>query len=288
MPELPEVETVAADLRRRAVGAVIEDVWASHLSLRGRRPIDAEGLRHAVVEAVLEHVRRRGKYLICDLSSGTALLFHLGMTGSLHLAPAALEREPHTHLVFTLDHRAGRRAGLGDARIELRFVDPRRFGLCRVLAPGEEHTVPELARLGPEPLERGFGVAEFAAVLRGSQRDIKTLLLDQTRVAGVGNIYASEALWVAGIHPRTRAARLGPERLRRLHRAIREVLREAIANRGTTFRDFVDPAGRAGEHYERLHVYGRAGDPCARCGARVRSIVLGQRSTFYCPRCQRV
>jgi formamidopyrimidine-DNA glycosylase len=287
MPELPEVETVAADLRRRAVGARIEEVWTSHLTLRGRRLVDAAALRRAAVGARLDDVQRRAKYLLCELSSQTVLLFHLGMTGNLHLALSRSPRAPHTHLVFTLDRAAGRRAGLGNEPVELRFVDPRRFGLCRVLDASEVAAAPELEPLGPEPLDRGFSAARLGEALAGSRRDVKSLLLDQTRVAGIGNIYASEALWVAGIHPRATPARLGPERIARLHRAIREVLTEAIANRGTTFRDFADPAGLPGSHYERLHVYGRAGEPCERCGAKLRGIVLGQRSTFYCPRCQR-
>ncbi|HEY3356444.1 MAG TPA: bifunctional DNA-formamidopyrimidine glycosylase/DNA-(apurinic or apyrimidinic site) lyase [Polyangia bacterium] len=288
MPELPEVETVAADLRRRAVGARIEDLWTSHLALRGRRHVDGRALARAAVGATLEAVRRRGKYLLCELSSGTVLLFHLGMTGNLHLALGRSPRAPHTHLVFRLDAGAGRRAGLGDEAVELRFVDPRRFGLCRVLTRDEVATAPELARMGPEPLERGFSVTRLGEALAGSRRDLKSLLLDQNRVAGIGNIYASEALWAAGIHPRATPARLGPERVARLHRAIREVLAEAIANRGTTFRDFADPAGLPGDHLQKLHVYARAGQPCDRCGAKIRGIVLGQRSTFYCPRCQRV
>jgi formamidopyrimidine-DNA glycosylase len=288
MPELPEVETVAEDLRRRAVGARIESLWTSRQALRMRRHVDARALRRAAVGAVLEAVHRRAKYLLCDLSSGSTLLIHLGMTGSLHLAPARAPREPHTHLIFGLDATAGRRAGLADERVELRFVDPRRFGLCRVVARDAVAAAPELRELGPEPLELGFSCDRLGGILAGSRRDVKSLLLDQRRIAGIGNIYASEALWVAGIHPRTRAARIGTARVARLHTAIRQVLREAIANRGTTFRDFVDPAGAPGLHLERLHVYGRVGAPCETCGASIRSIVLGQRSTFYCPRCQRV
>jgi formamidopyrimidine-DNA glycosylase len=287
VPELPEVETVAADLRRRVVGATIEDVWSSRQRLRGCR-IDVMGLRRAAVGAAIESARRRGKYLLLELSSSRVLLFHLGMTGNLLLAPARLAQAPHTHLVLTLDRLAGRRAGVGDEALELRFVDPRRFGLCRVVARAAQlERVRELAQLGPEPLDAGFSVATLAAALRGLSRDIKSVLMDQRRIAGLGNIYASEVLWTAGIHPRTPAGRLGPVRLARLHGAIRHVLAEAVSNRGTTFRDFADPAGQPGEHLRALHVYQRAGQPCARCQTLIRSVFLGQRSTFFCPRCQR-
>ena len=286
MPELPEVETVVRDLARRVLGARVEDVWTSAQSLRGRTAVDVTALRAAILGATIEAVRRRAKYVLCELSTGSVLLVHLGMTGNLYVASPRAEREPHTHLVFKLRGARVRRDG-PRAELELRFVDPRRFGLCRVVPRAELDALPELVKLGPEPLERGFGVAELRAAFRNSSRDLKVLLLDQTRIAGIGNIYASEALWVAGISPRAVPARLGTERLRRLHAAIREVLLEAIANRGTTFRDFADPQGRPGLHGQKLHVYARAGEACERCGAAIRTIVLGQRSTFFCPRCQR-
>jgi formamidopyrimidine-DNA glycosylase len=283
MPELPEVETVAANLRRHARGRRIAAVWSSRARLRGRERVDLRSLERDTVGRTIEAVRRRGKYLICELSGETALLFHLGMSGHLHLAPAASPRAPHTHLAFALGPRPHARR----ADEELRFVDPRRFGLCRPVPRATLAVVPELARLGPEPLEPEFTVAALRAALRGSCRAVKILLLDQTRVAGIGNIYASEALFLAGIDPRTPAGRVGPTRTARLHLAIREVLSDSIANGGTTLRDFIDPEGRPGAHRVRLRVYNRDGQGCVRCGAPVKLIVQGARSTYYCPRCQR-
>ena len=282
MPELPEVETVAANLRAHALGRRVEAVWCSHARLRGHEAVDLRALRARAVGRVIERVWRRGKYLVCELSGDSALLFHLGMSGHLHIVPADEPRPLHTHLCFRLGPRAGRAGRRAEAE-ELRFVDPRRFGLCRALARDALATTRELARLGPEPLEPGFTVAALAAALGSSRREVKTLLLDQTRVAGVGNIYASEALFLAGIHPKAPTGRIGPARVARL----RAVLSDSIANGGTTIRDFVDPEGRPGAHRVHLRVYNREGEPCLECGAPLRMIVQAQRSTFYCPRCQR-
>jgi formamidopyrimidine-DNA glycosylase len=288
MPELPEVETVAAHLRAHALGRRVEAVWCSHARLRGREAVDLRALRARALGRVFEQVWRRGKYLVCELDGGGALLFHLGMSGHLHIVPADEPRSRHTHLVFRLGPRprgVGRRAA--PAGEELRFVDPRRFGLCRALARDALAATPELARLGPEPLAPEFTVAALAAALHGSRREVKTLLLDQTRVAGVGNIYASEALFLAGIHPKTPAGRIGAARVARLHLGLRTVLQDSIANGGTTIRDFIDPEGRPGLHRVHLRVYSRDGQPCLECGAPIRLIVQAQRSTYYCPRCQR-
>lgn len=245
MPELPEVETVAENLRRRVVGRCLEAVWCSRARLRMREAVDQRALHAHAVGRTVERVWRRGKYLVCELSGGGALLFHLGMSGHLHIVDATEPRPPHTHLAFRLGPGPrGRRADA--AAEELRFVDPRRFGLCRALALAALAATPELARLGPEPLEPGFTVAALAAALRGSRREVKTLLLDQHRVAGVGNIYAAEALFLAGIHPKTPAGRIAAARVARLHLGLRAVLRDSIANGGTTLRDFTDPEGRPG------------------------------------------
>jgi formamidopyrimidine-DNA glycosylase len=287
MPELPEVETVARHLRAHALGRRVEEVWCSHARLRGREAVDQRALSTRAVGHAIERVWRRGKYLVCELSGESALLFHLGMSGHLHIAPADQPRPPHTHLVFRLGPRPRGPGGRGAGPEELRFVDPRRFGLCRALALDALPRTRELARLGPEPLEPGFTVAVLAAALHGSRREVKTLLLDQTRVAGVGNIYASEALFLAGLHPKARAGRISRTRVARLHLALRTVLSDSIANGGTTLRDFVDPEGRPGMHRVHLRVYNREREPCVECGAPVRMIVQAQRSTFYCPRCQR-
>jgi formamidopyrimidine-DNA glycosylase len=275
VPELPEVETVARSLRASILGRRILSVETSGLSLR--RALDEKRLRAACAGARIETVERTGKYLLLRLSGGEVLVAHLGMSGRLLFErDGAARRLPHTHLVFRLD-------GGG----ELRYVDARRFGMIAVHAEGALAASPELSILGPDPLSKEFTLARFQGELSSSRRDVKQFLLDQGRVAGLGNIYVAEALFLAGISPRRRADRLGPRRGARLHRAIVEVLLAAVERRGTSFRDYVDADGQSGDNQHHLGVYGRAGAPCRRCGAPIRRLVQGARSTFYCPHCQR-
>jgi formamidopyrimidine-DNA glycosylase len=276
MPELPEVETVARSLRRHLVGRTVAAVETSGLALR--RPVDARTLAGACVGARVEAVDRFGKYLLVRFSGGRVLLAHLGMSGRFLFARAAdaAARPPHTHAVFVLER--------GD---ELRYVDARRFGVLATYADDEVWRSPELGALGPDPLSDAFTAARLAAALAESRRDVKQFLLDQGRVAGLGNIYVAEALFEAGISPRRRADRLGAARAARLHAAIRSVLLRSVERRGTTFRDYVDADGAGGGNQHHLHVYGREGEPCRACAAPVRRLVQGARSTFYCPRCQR-
>jgi formamidopyrimidine-DNA glycosylase len=266
VPELPEVETVARGLRARLLGGRVQRVWTSGLALR--RPVDAVGLRTLRGHAFCA-VRRRGKYLLLDLDDGRALLVHLGMTGRLVVGSG--RRPPHTHASFALDRGA------------LHFSDARRFGLLRLCAPGR---APELAALGPDALDE-LRPADLLAACRRSGRRIKDVLLDQRVTAGIGNIYACEALHRAGIDPRRRARRLATARVEALHGAVRRVLVAGVAGRGTTLRDFVASDGRPGEYGRALRVYGREDEPCARCGGRVRRLVWGARPTFFCPRCQK-
>jgi formamidopyrimidine-DNA glycosylase len=204
------------------------------------------------------------------------LLAHLGMSGRFVLSRGG-PRAPHTHAVFRL-------AGGG----ELCYVDARRFGVLAAYAARDISHAKELAALGPDPLDAAFTVEHLAGALAASRGiAVKSFLLDQRRVAGLGNIYASEALFHAGVSPRRRADRLGRARAEKLHQAIREVLAASVARRGTTFRDYVDADGEAGGNQHHLAVYARAGEPCRRCSAAVRQIVQNARSTFYCPRCQR-
>jgi formamidopyrimidine-DNA glycosylase len=273
MPELPEVEMVARTLRPRLVGRRLVAVETSGLPLR--RPVDAAGLRAACRNARVEAVRRIGKYLLVDLSSQQVLVAHLGMSGRLLFAAAGASRAPHTHVVFSLDDEQ-----------ELRYVDPRRFGVLVVYPRARAAGSPELSVLGIDPLEPAFTVAYLAGALAGARRDLKGFLLDQSRIAGLGNIYACEAMFHAGLGPRRRTQRLGSARAARLHAAIQKVLTDGIANRGTSFSDYVDADGAAGANQNALAVYGREGLPCRRCRTPIRRIVQGARSTFYCPRCQ--
>jgi formamidopyrimidine-DNA glycosylase len=274
MPELPEVESVVRSLRPRLVGRQIHKVESSGFALR--RPIDLRRLRRACEGAQASVVRRTGKYLIVELSSGDALLAHLGMSGRLVFRDEGAPLEPHTHARFHLD-----------GAIELRYIDHRRFGVLRALAGAKLAESPELAVLGPDPFDAGFTADYLARELAASKRDVKSFLLDQSRVAGLGNIYAAEALFHAGVSPRRRAHRMGAERAARLHRAILMVLEQGIQNRGTSFSDYVDADGEAGNNQSALFVYGRQGEACRRCGQAIRRLVQGARSTFFCPRCQR-
>lgn len=274
MPELPEVETIRRQLAPALAGAEIIEA-GSHWSTKFTPALDAIG--HEITGA-----RRRGKYLLIDLHEADAdpepvdreLVVHLGMTGRL----AVVDDSPdtgHPHL------RAWWR--FADGRT-LTFHDTRRFGRIHVVERGDHATIPTLAALGPEPFDDAFTGAALAAFVRRSDRHLKTILLGQRAVAGIGNIYADEALWLAGINPATR--RLARPRAERLVEAVRVALRSGLDHGGTTLRDYVDSTGRTGENQHRLHCYGRGGEPCERCGTLLRRRELDARSTTWCPRCQ--
>jgi formamidopyrimidine-DNA glycosylase len=282
MPELPEVETVARSLRPRLVGREVLGVQTSGLALR--RPVDERALRVALVGARVDSVERRGKYLLVATSSPSAgaqlVVAHLGMTGRFVFSEPAAPVEPHTHARFLLDEKGPR---------ELRYVDARRFGQIAVYPAAAAARSDELSVLGVDPLEPAFTVAWLRAALATSRRDLKSFLLDQGRIAGLGNIYVCEALHHARLSPRRRADRVTPEAAARLHAAIREVLETSIANRGTSFSDYVDADGELGSNQEALFVYGREGERCRapKCRGTIRRIVQGGRSTFFCPVHQR-
>ena len=271
MPELPEVETVVRGLRNRIVGWELSRVEVrQEKCLEGCKRALADLLRKKKVLAV----ERRGKNVILCLSGGGALFVHLGMSGRLRVLSRSVPREKHTHLIFSFLNK-------GD---QLRFIDPRRFG--RVFwEGGKKGKWVSLSRLGPEPL--GIPLSEFVARVRARRREIKPLLLDQHFLAGVGNIYADESLHRAAIHPRRRSDSLSGKTLARLHRAVREVLKEAIEAGGSSVRSYVDFDGSAGGYQHSLRVYGREGERCPACTGRIVREIVGGRSSFYCPRCQR-
>jgi formamidopyrimidine-DNA glycosylase len=266
MPELPEVESVRRQLDPELRGSTIAEVWFDPLPTIPREFVDLE----RAAGRTIEHVGRRGKFLISPLDEGLELIMHLGMTGSFRFD---LE-DPYVRARLWFD----------DGRT-LAFRDVRRFGRMAVVDKGDYSKIPTLAALGPEPLSDGFDPDVFADVLARTTAPIKPFLLSQRPVAGVGNIYADEALWQARIHPRSRS--VGRKRAHLLHSAIRDVLSSAIEREGTTFRDFQMVNGESGRNVGFLVAYGRGGDPCVRCGAPLRKIVLGGRGTTYCPRCQR-
>lgn len=270
MPELPEVETTLRGIRPHVLGRRVEEV-----AVRARRlRLPVPELAPRLVGRALEGLRRRGKYLLFAAGEGH-LLIHLGMSGSLRILPAGAPPGPHDHLDWTLE------GGLC-----LRFTDPRRFGLVQWLQ-GDPLAHPLLAGLGPEPLGEAFTADYLYRASRGRRVAVKAFLMDGRVVAGVGNIYANEALHRAGIRPQVPAGRLSRARCGRLVAALREVLAEAVAQGGTTLRDFVGGDGRPGYFAQALRVYGRAGAPCTGCGAPLREVRLAGRSTVYCPRCQR-
>ena len=277
MPELPEVEVTRRGLAQALAGAAVTGVRRSALALR--RPVPA-GLARTLAGQKVRAVARRGKYLVIEFDTGW-LIVHLGMSGSLRVLTRDAAPGPWDH--FDLRCRGPR-----GVRI-LRLTDPRRFGgvvwHARRLGPVEEH--PLLARLGIEPFDPAFDAATLRARLAGRRSAIKTVLLAGDVVVGVGNIYASEALFRAGIHPQRAAASLSPARCARLVAAIRATLSEAIELGGSSLRDYVGSDGQPGHFQRAARVYGRAGAPCGVCGTRIRAIRQGQRTTYYCPRCQR-
>lgn len=270
MPELPEVEVTRRSFADRIQSARI---LALHLGKPLRWPLGLAPQNLAGRSVV--DVRRRGKYLLLDLDEGL-LLLHLGMSGSLNFAPVQPEAGPHDHMDLITD--------LG----VLRLHDPRRFGAV-VWAPTEDSPQAQklLGHLGVEPLDGSFDVGAFAQALKKRQSAIKQVLLAGDIVVGVGNIYASEALFIAGIRPTTPAARLSKPRVARLHAAIVQVLTRAVQQGGSTLKDFVNAEGRTGYFQLEAAVYGRTGEPCRVCATPIRSLLQGQRTTFYCPTCQK-
>ena len=276
MPELPEVETV-----RRALVPAMEGrrIAAAHIGrpdLRWPLPPDLAARLTGRVVGVLA---RRGKFLLLPLDGDETMLMHLGMSGSVRIHATEPEIGKHDHMVLSID------AGGPDARPAwIVFNDPRRFGWIDLFR-GETH--PMLADMGPEPLGNSFSATHLAAALAGRTGPIKTALLNQQIVAGIGNIYACEALFMAGLSPRRKAGTIRGGRAERLTGAIREVLSRAIEDGGTSLRDHVQPGGEIGYFVQRLSVYGREGQPCHSCTTTIRSITQSGRSSFYCPACQR-
>jgi formamidopyrimidine-DNA glycosylase len=273
VPELPEVESV-----RRWLAPVLEGRRLEHVEIsdeRLTRPFAAAEVAQALEGEVVREVGRRGKYLVVRFESGRALLIHLRMTGSLRHAPAGtLPDDPHRRAVATLDDGS-----------DVAYRDVRRFGTWLLLeAPEVDEYVD--ARVGREPLEATFRARDLAERLATRRAPVKAAILDQRTVAGIGNIYADEALWRARIHPLTPARDLTQDELRALHRGIRRALEAGIARQGSTLRDYALPDGSTGGMQDEFKVYGRTGEPCDRCGTPIEKIRAAGRGTWYCPRCQ--
>jgi len=270
MPELPEVETTRRGLAPHLVGRRVLTLEVRQARLRW--PVPRELVERLPGQRI-DAIERRAKYLLVHTAPGSALL-HLGMSGSLRVLPATTPAGPHDHVDWRLDS--------GQV---LRFTDPRRFGSQLWQPRGDTHEL--LAGLGPEPLSDAFDGDLLWARSRGRRAAVKQFLMDQAVVVGVGNIYASEALFAAGIHPARAAGSVSRARYARLAGEVRRILAQAIRRGGTTLRDFLSPDGAPGYFEQELFVYGRAGAPCRVCGTPVRASVIGQRSTFHCTHCQR-
>ena len=270
MPELPEVETVRRELNSKLSGRTILDA-GSHRSVKFTPAT-------AIVDATIMGVTRRGKFLILPLNDGRELIIHLGMTGRLSFS-SDIDDSPYLRAWWRLDDRSG------SADTALLFHDVRRFGRIRGVPTGDYRSIPTLAHSGPEPWDPELTPKVFYSSIKRSRRAIKTQLLSQRPIAGVGNIYADEALWAAEINPRV--TRLGLARSGRLLDELRSAMERAIENGGTTLRDYRNVEGAIGRNQHALVAYGRAGLPCLRCGSRLTSGPIDARTTVWCPRCQR-
>lgn len=270
MPELPEVETTRRGVEPQVCGRRVEEIIVRQPRLRWPVP---QRLRRELRGQVIQAVARRGKYLLFATEVGT-LIVHLGMSGSLRVVQSEAPPGKHDHLDLALEGGQS-----------LRLTDPRRFGAA-LWTRGDPQQHRLLRQLGPEPLAEGFNGPYLHARAQGRKAAIKSFLMDSHVVVGVGNIYANEALFLAGIHPSRAAGRIAVDRQSDLAMAVKQVLAAAIAAGGTTLRDFVGGDGRPGYFAQQLRVYGRTGAACPTCGGPIRTARIGQRSTFYCPACQ--
>ena len=275
MPELPEVQTIVNDLvasnviNRTIVG--VEVFWPKTIG-----DMKTETFRKKVSGQTIQNIRRRAKYIIFDFAAQWHLLVHLRMSGRLYLTPNSLKQDKHEHVILHLNDNS-----------DLRFHDTRKFG--RMILTENPESI--LGKLGPEPLSNDFSAEQFKTMLKSRHRQLKPLLLDQTFIAGLGNIYVDEALWEARLHPQRIASSLSTKKVNDLYHAIRKVLQQGIDNQGTSLGDgksnFVSAKRRQGSNAKNLMVFRRTNRECPRCGSMIKRIVVGQRSTHICPRCQK-
>lgn len=274
MPELPEVETVRRSLEIALLERSIVDIQVREPRLRVT--IDEERLHELILKRRVTKLMRRAKYIIVYFTGGSCLILHLGMTGQLLILSPSQPFDKHDHVIFTLDNG-----------LQLRFRDPRRFGVIAAVETAnlQEHKL--LARLGIEPLSEDFTPEYLFKRSRKSKKPVKNFIMDQQVLVGVGNIYASEALFLAGIYPMRAAGRISLARWQKLHTTIQQVLQEALALGGTTIDDFRNSDGSSGYFQQKLRAYGRKDEPCINCQTPIRTQVLAGRSTFYCSKCQK-
>jgi formamidopyrimidine-DNA glycosylase len=280
MPELPEIETIKNDLAPKIIGKIITKVTFPpdpKIRILRRFPSQRQFIQE-LEGSKIHFLTRRAKYLIFELVPAKTLVIHLGMSGQLLLKKSGTPYEPYIRAVFHFNKGT-----------ELRFIDPRKFGEIFLKLPSLQSHPLTLDRLGPEPLEKDFSITCLTRILQKSRRAIKTLLLDQKSIAGIGNIYSDEILFNAKIHPTRLANTLEGDDIKLLHRSIRKILKDAIDNRGTTAADkrYRDGLGKVGKFQKKLKVYQRRGNPCFSCGTMIKSMRVGGRSASFCPHCQK-
>ena len=274
MPEMPEVEIIRRYLDKQLTGQRIMGVEL--LLPRQIKWPEPEGYRAMAIGRTIAGMNRRGKYLLMALDNGSELVFHLRMTGRLVYEPDGVNHDSHARLLFQLDG-----GGL------LVYGDTRTLGTLYALSPGERWRIHGLAEMGPEPLSEDFTPAYIQQTAKGRRTAVKSFLLNQKYIGGIGNIYADEALFLAGIHPLRPVGSLSAAECQRLHQSVNTVIAAGIRDGGTTFRDYKNGEGKQGSHQEQLYVYNRQGQPCRRCGTEIEKMTVGGRGTHLCPQCQR-
>jgi formamidopyrimidine-DNA glycosylase len=269
MPELPEVQTIVSGLKKTILGKNIKSIFSDSSRVFSGRDFSKELVRGKIVD-----VKRRGKYIIIDLSNNRAILIHLGMTGNLFYLKKEVPKEKHDHLILRFSDSS-----------QLRYNDPRKFGKIKRITLPESKSVPEISQLGPEPLEISF--KDFADIFQKRKGRIKTSLLNQKILAGLGNIYSDEALFDAKIHPLTKINTLNREKLKSLYHSIKKILKKAIKAGGTSVDNYLNIDAKKGFFQFKLKVYGKEAKLCPRCCAKIKRIKINQRSSHFCPRCQK-
>lgn len=289
MPELPEVQTTVNDLKKEIIGLSFVSSWTDWAKMI-KRPETFKGFKRKIKGLKILDITRRAKYIIFELSKGKILLIHQKLTG--HLLLGKWKRKKGTwqpEIPGPLDDKMNRFIhlilGLSDGR-QLAFSDLRKFGKVLLLSKKEFGALPEIKALGPEPLEKSFSFEKFKKALKGQKRAIKQVLMDQTVIAGIGNIYSDEALWWAKIHPEKKTKSLNEEELKRLYQSIQTVLRQGLRLGGESISDYRRPSGQKGEFDKFRKVYRRQGESCPRCGVQIQHLKIGGRSAHFCPGCQ--
>ncbi len=287
MPELPEVQTIVSDLNKKIIGKKIVDVWCDWPKIL-QKPKRIREFKKKIKGAEIKKAWRRAKFIIIDTSFNLSIIFHMRMTGHLLLFNPQLKIKNHDPIIEDPVNRFIHFKLIFADKTELWFSDMRKFGTIALVPQNEVLKEKSLAKLGPEPLDEKFTFTVFSKQLGGQRGKIKQVLQNQEVIAGIGNIYADEILWEAKVHPKKLVSSLTPTNLRNIFTAIKKILAKAIVKRGTSVADFRDTAGKKGFYNGMRKAYQRTGEPCMRCGKKIKRIVIGGRGTHYCPKCQKI